>query len=591
MFKLQMSIGGGLLLANILAYVIYTGAWGPVIRRSDKFLKNVPEFFGVLLLLYLLWTISAKKLWRGLIALLSCLFLLLEISQFVYLSETGEYISILALENIDQIYILLRPVYYLFIAAVVAVLLAYAIAIIRQPYAAQGKFSRRKLGIIMLVLLILTFYNNAYEWGMNPKYARYFRHGQPTPAVSLLANAGRVFLPTSPSVSGQKFMFEKDWVYQKALPFPVKSSSTQPPNVIVILTEGTSTRLMGCYDRKYEDLTPNFNKFAQESMKVTNYYNHTSATYRGTLGQMASCYPFRGGKGAGAWNKEQKDLWSTLNYSTVPKILGDEYDTFFFSPHESADSYTDLVRMAGFRQVETKDSLPEVLGKDPEIYADSFTDASMYQSLSAFLAARENQRPFFLVMYTVGTHAGMDVPSTGVKYGDGSNPTLNTLHNVDAAFGRFWQEFQSSPYKDNTIVIVTADHAHVQEKPYVALMKDDPTYKPYFVDTVPLLIYDPMHELPLEYDANDATSLALAPTILHLLGRQHAVNAFLGQSLFDGTQDFHIHAEGDNLWYIRNHEIFKDKDIPEEYVDEFMKEKENLYEFYAEERENKMLRQ
>lgn len=110
MFKLQMSIGGGLLLANMLAYVIYTGSWGPVIRRSDKFLKNMPEFFGVLLLLYLLWTLSAKKLWRGLIALLSCLFLMLEISQFVYLSETGEYISILALENIDQIYILLRPV-------------------------------------------------------------------------------------------------------------------------------------------------------------------------------------------------------------------------------------------------------------------------------------------------------------------------------------------------------------------------------------------------------------------------------------------------------------------------------------------------
>ena len=54
---------------------------------------------------------------------------------------------------------------------------------------------------------------------------------------------------------------------------------------------------------------------------------------------------------------------------------------------------------------------------------------------------------------------------------------------------------------DNTIVIVTADHAHVQEKPYVALVKNDPTYKPYFVDTVPLLIYDPTHDLPAEYDA------------------------------------------------------------------------------------------
>ena len=63
------------------------------------------------------------------------------------------------------------------------------------------------------------------------------------------------------------------------------------------------------------------------------------------------------------------------------------------------------------------------------------------------------------------------------------------------------------------------DLALTQEKPYVALVKNDPTYKPYFVDTVPLLIYDPTHDLPAEYDADDATGLALAPTILQLLGR------------------------------------------------------------------------
>ena len=63
MFKLQMYIGGGLLLANMIAYVIYDGAWGPVIRRSDKWLRNAPEFFGGALLIYLLWTISSKRIW------------------------------------------------------------------------------------------------------------------------------------------------------------------------------------------------------------------------------------------------------------------------------------------------------------------------------------------------------------------------------------------------------------------------------------------------------------------------------------------------------------------------------------------------
>lgn len=574
----------------MIAYVIYDGAWGPVIRRSDKWLRNAPEFFGGALLIYLLWTISSKRIWRGIVSAVACIFLLMEISQFIYLSQTGEYLSILALENIDQVYILIRPIHIVLIVLVVVALLFYGGVLMRWPGFSAGRFSHKTIAGIVAALMILTIYNNAYEFVMNPKYAKYFRHGQPTPAINLVLNIYRTYFSAVGSAAESRYTFEKDWVYQADLPFSSKPAASKTPNVIIILTEGTSTRLLGCYGGAYEDLTQNFDDFAHQSMKVMNYYNHTSATYRGTLGQMASCYPFRGGKEAGAWNKEQKDLWSTLNYSTVPKILGDDYETLFFSPHESADSYTDLVRMAGFNRVETKNTLPDLLGKAPEIMGDSLTDDSMYQSLNVFLKNRDENQPFFLVMYTVGTHAGMDIPADGESYGDGSNPTLNTLHNVDAAFGRFWREFQASPYKDNTIVVVTADHAHVQEKPYVALVKDDPTYKPYFVDTVPLLIYDPTHELSAEYDADDATGLALAPTILHLLGKKYAENAFLGQSLFDGPQTFHIHAEGDALWYIYHHEVFKEKDIPEGAVDGFVNEKKRLYEFYAEERENRMVR-
>ena len=89
------------MLTNMIACVIYNGALGPVIRRSDKWLRNAPEFFGGVLLIYLLWTISSKKIWRSFVAVLACIFLLMEISQFIYLSQTGEYLSILALENID----------------------------------------------------------------------------------------------------------------------------------------------------------------------------------------------------------------------------------------------------------------------------------------------------------------------------------------------------------------------------------------------------------------------------------------------------------------------------------------------------------
>ncbi len=162
----------------MIAYVIYDGAWGPVIRRSDKWLRNAPEFFGGALLIYLLWTISSKRIWRGIVSAVACIFLLMEISQFIYLSQTGEYLSILALENIDQVYILIRLIHIALIVFVVVALLFYGSILMRWPGFSAGSFSRRTIAGIVVALMILTAYNNAYEFVMNPKYAKYFRHGQ-----------------------------------------------------------------------------------------------------------------------------------------------------------------------------------------------------------------------------------------------------------------------------------------------------------------------------------------------------------------------------------------------------------------------------
>lgn len=130
-------------------------------------------------------------------------------------------------------------------------------------------------------------------------------------------------------------------------------------------------------------------------------------------------------------------------------------------------------------------------------------------------------------MYTVGTHAGLDSSSDSKKYGAVNNSTLNTLCNIDKSFGIFWNYFLNSSYKDNTIIVFTANHTHYYEKPYIELIKDDYTYKLVFVDTIPLIICDPTNKLPNRYDAKDDASLALAPTILHLLNYKNAKNAFL----------------------------------------------------------------
>lgn len=53
-------------------------------------------------------------------------------------------------------------------------------------------------------------------------------------------------------------------------------------NVIIIFAEGTSRKVLE--DTQYSNLMPAVYQFANESIDVRNYYNHTAPTYRGIRG-------------------------------------------------------------------------------------------------------------------------------------------------------------------------------------------------------------------------------------------------------------------------------------------------------------------
>jgi phosphoglycerol transferase MdoB-like AlkP superfamily enzyme len=105
--------------------------------------------------------------------------------------------------------------------------------------------------------------------------------------------------------------------------------------------------------------------------------------------------------------------------------------------------------------------------------------------LGAWLPTLEQKsKPWFLGVYNLGTHAFIDVASDEEKYGNGENHTINTIHNFDTAFGNFWNDFQKTPMAKNTIIIITADHAHYPEESYRKIVTD-PEYQKLFIDQIP----------------------------------------------------------------------------------------------------------
>ena len=130
-----------------------------------------------------------------------------------------------------------------------------------------------------------------------------------------------------------------------------------------------------------------------------------------------------------------------------------------------------------------------------------------------------------LATYTLQTHNGWDTTS---KYGNGKNAVLNKFHNFDEAFGAFYDKFEHSTLKDNTILILTTDHASYASPEYASTFNDQRTA---FASTVPLMIKYP-NSKPQEIDAKGRNSLLLTPTILDMLNLENQKNYFLGSSLF-----------------------------------------------------------
>ena len=326
----------------------------------------------------------------------------------------------------------------------------------------------------------------------------------------------------------------KDEIYQGECPLSV--SSIKRPNVIIIFTEGTSARTLGVYNPKFRKVTPHLNAFAANSTVFLNYFNHTTATYRGLLGQTCSFYPKFGG--LGGWHNNYEKLPKTSYFCLTDVFDSNGYQTVFLGAETKVAAHThDMMRILGFKKVFTAEDLNNRYLHSTFHREWGLSDQQMYQALVGFLRdrlAKENNTPFLLAMYTEGTHAWVDTGPDGIRYGDGKSNTLNTLHNLDDAFGKFWRYYQSSPYARNTIVIFTADHAHFQEKSYVSLMKrmGERDYRPLFVDRVPLILHDPVHRLPPKIDAHGSTSVDLAPTLVHLLCLPNQKSAFVGLSLF-----------------------------------------------------------
>lgn len=282
------------------------------------------------------------------------------------------------------------------------------------------------------------------------------------------------------------------------------------PNVILIFTEGLSQNIID--DER--NIMPNLAMFEESSINFTNYYNHTFATYRGLSGQLYSGHQLN--------NLDENNL---ISIQDILKLH--QYYTAFINVEPTNDDFTSYINSFGF---------DEVLGTTADELsggADSYSDREAYELLfDTAIELEEARQPFFLTIYTFGTHVSFD--SEDEVFGDGEDSALNKFYNLDYQFGLFLEVFNESTLADNTIIVFTTDHASYTDSDYLNAFPDYERVSTA-LDEIPLCIYY-KGIVPETYDVNGRNSLDLAPTILDYLDISGA-NYFLGTSLFSENEN------------------------------------------------------
>ncbi|CAA6819844.1 MAG: Choline-sulfatase (EC [uncultured Sulfurovum sp.] len=549
-------------------------------------------FFNLFILEYVFISFVVYGLFkfRFLVYVLLITYIAIHISQLVTYQISSEFLSMLALDNVEFIGFLftLENVWII----VRTLLLLLVVSYIFAKVVDVKDFISSRLWFIGLLFLGFSSFVLAYA----PKSMveqrdvllkhNYFEHTSPTKAfinifieekqlklqftkeeVNRLNELGYHFNPLN------QYNIMKDDIYTGKF-----KSSVEKPNVIVIFTEGFSARTSSVYSEKYELLTPNLKRFSQDAstLRVDNFYNHTAATYRGLHGQLCSLFPYMGG-GNFWFDNETLNLHKN-NYKCLPHVLKNNgYETVYLNMHYKDESANDdMVSYFGFDTIHSGEYLSNrYLGGVKKIKNAYMSDHQAYESLTKYLQEREEgeQTPFLLTTYTIETHAFLDIGEDGVPYKEGKNNVLNTIYNMDHAFGKFWDYFKASKFAKNTIILFTSDHAHYNGKEYINVMKEykEEQYYGIFVDRVPLLVYAPHLELPQTFNAKHATSIDITPTLLHLVNAKEEKNAFIGHSLFEkNRQDFGISKFGSTYYMLKEHNlIYKSKNVLPEYKDDF----------------------
>jgi len=295
-----------------------------------------------------------------------------------------------------------------------------------------------------------------------------------------------------------------------------KTGEERRLNVIVMVVESLSAEFLGIFGNK-DNLTPNLDKLASQSLYCTNLYATGTRTDRALESITLSVPPT---PGRSILKRPKNENMFSLGF--IMKSRG--YDTkFIYGGYGYFDNMNYFFSHNGFDTIDrTNFSKNEITFEN----AWGVCDEDLFnRAIKEFNKSYNNHNPFLTLITTTSNHrpytypeGRIDIPSHTGRNG--------AVKYADYAIGKFLRDAKKEPWFKDTVFVIVADHcANSAGKTTLPVRK----YQ------IPLLIYSPAQIAPQKIDTM-VSQIDITPTILGLLN-------FTYQSKFFGKDILQLKTE------------------------------------------------
>lgn len=249
----------------------------------------------------------------------------------------------------------------------------------------------------------------------------------------VLAQAGLPYPPPNPD-------------FPSLHPQPATRQTPRPLNLVIILEESLGAQYSAALGGA--DLTPELDALAREAWTFTRAYATGTRSVRGLEAVTTGFLPTP----AQAVLKLPR---SQRGFFSLADLLGRHgyHSRFIYGGESHFDNMKGFFLGNGFREIVDR---PDFV--DPAFVGTwGASDEDMFNQLDRLLR-EDGDRPSFTLAFSVSNHSPWEYPEGRIQTEGNPATVENTVRYADWALGRFFERAKASPYWENTVFLVAADH-------------------------------------------------------------------------------------------------------------------------------------